>query len=80
MALSRSAAYSHVARLESVGLLLRVPAYDAGGSVVVITAAGAREAQETGAPAVVVPSLRETSTARQVARCRGVAASADVRG
>lgn len=80
VALSRSATYSHVARLETMGLLLRVPAYDGGGSVVVVTAAGAREAEETGAPAVVVPSVREASTARHGRAVSWVAASAEVRG
>lgn len=80
LGLGRSTTYSHVARLESAGLLLRVPAYDAAGGVVVVTAAGAREAEETGAAAAVVPTVREASTARHGRAVSWVAASVDVRG
>lgn len=80
LGVGRSSTYSHLARLESAGLLLRVAAHDAGGTVVVVTPAGARVAEELSDDAVVVPTVREASTARHGRAVSWVAASADVRG
>jgi len=80
LGLSRSATYSHLARLERAGLVLRLPADDAGGGVVALTPAGARAAQERDLGPAVVPSAREASTARHARAVSWVAASADVRG
>lgn len=80
LGVGRSSTYSHVARLEGEGLLFRVPVHDERGPVVVITAAGARVAEELTGEAVVVPSVREASTARHGRAVSWVAASADLRG
>lgn len=79
LGLSRSVTYSHVARLERAGLVLRLPC-DAGSGVVALTAAGAREVDERDLGFAVVPSAREASTARHGRAVSWVAASADVRG
>lgn len=80
LGVGRSSTYSHVARLRSEGLLVRVPVHDERGPVVVITAAGARVAEELTGEAVVNPSVREASTARHGRAVSWVAASADLRG
>jgi DNA-binding MarR family transcriptional regulator len=80
LGVGRSSTYSHLARLEAEGLLVRVAAYDGGGAVVVVTAAGARVAEELSGKAVVVPTVREASTARHGRAVSWVAASAELRG
>lgn len=78
--LSRSAMYSHLARLEAEELILRITPLDAGGGVVILRPAGAREAEERGNATAVVPTVREASTARHGRAVSWVAASAEVRG
>ena len=59
--------YSHVSRLEKVGLVWRVPIRDGGGGAVAIAPKGARRLRDDGLPAVApksqVPSTGEHSRA-----------------
>lgn len=80
LGLGPSAIKSHVARLEREGLLSRVSAGDGCGGVVVLTRAGAREAEATGATAIVAPSLIAASSARHGRAVSWIAASAELQG
>lgn len=80
LGLSRSVMYSHVARLETAGLVSRVAAGDGQGGVVVLTRAGARTAEAFGFQRIVAPTAIEASSARHGRAVSWVAASAQRRG
>ena len=67
LGLSIRTTYSHVSRLETVGLVWRVPIRDGGGGAVAISPRGARRLRDDGLPAVApksqVPSTGEHSRA-----------------
>ena len=78
--MSRSVAYSHIARLCRHGLLLRVATHDACGGAVAITPAGVRVSQEMSATAVMAPRPQAASLARHARTVSWVAASMQRRG
>jgi len=77
MGWNRSAAYSHLARLQDAGLITRVALPRGEGSLIVITDRGARQASPIviGAPRSVAPSTWAHTVA-----CAWVAAWLHVRG
>lgn len=72
--------YSHVERLERVGLVTRAPGGDGEGGVAVLTRAGARVCVELGHMGIVSPRSTAPSSARHGRAVSWVAASAEVRG